>query len=640
MKRSNEEHRRAGVLRRIRCRKPGEESGMALVLVVGSMLILGMLALTALAYTLKSQRFARYDQDYAGAMAAAQSGVEDYLGHLNRDDTYGATPDCTNVALQGSAGCGGPIGWLPVQPGETDPKAASFHYSVDATQSASTGAIKVTSTGRVNGVYRTVDSVVGKGGSTDYVYYTDYESADPANVQVYGSSGTTVVACGSTAPNGQQYWYTGRRTAGCQEITFVSGDILNGPVFSNDAVLSDKATFSAGFTTAYPNCGVVPTTNTNTWNKCLRQDGQNSTAIFGVQPVRAAAPLYLEDTSASFAVDPGCHYYGATRIIFRSNVMTVWSKNSNFVGAATSVAPDGGSAPNCGSGSALASAAGATVPVPSDMVIYAAIAPTTGAGAVTRGLLYGGEIGGEAGRQLPLGTYSASAAAGPTALNQSYTVDKNMLDPRKYRGEGNVYIQGVLSGRVTVAAAQSIVVTGDLVLAGGLNGGDLLGLVATNSVEVMTPRVQKAVSVERDVSCGRHCTTHVYEWGALSSGDYPAEAWPQRVADPTTGTNVPTTGVQIAASIQTLQHSLFVQEYNWGRTREANGSISVRGSIAQRWRGAVGTTGTPTTGYNKDYSYDVRLKYTAPPFFPHWINAQWSLRYSGEVPTPDVLRNP
>ena len=53
MKRSNEEHGRAGVLRRIRCSKPGEESGMALVLVVGSMLILGMLALTALAYTLK-----------------------------------------------------------------------------------------------------------------------------------------------------------------------------------------------------------------------------------------------------------------------------------------------------------------------------------------------------------------------------------------------------------------------------------------------------------------------------------------------------------------------------------------------------------------------------------------------------------
>jgi len=74
---------------------------MALVLVVGSMLILAMFAMTALAYTLQSQRFARYSQDFSGAMAAAQSGIEDYVGHLNRDDVYGATPDCTNVALQG-----------------------------------------------------------------------------------------------------------------------------------------------------------------------------------------------------------------------------------------------------------------------------------------------------------------------------------------------------------------------------------------------------------------------------------------------------------------------------------------------------------------------------------------------------------
>lgn len=633
-----------GVLRRMH----SDEDGVALVVVVGSMLVLAMFMMVGLTYAISSTRFSRLDQDYTAAMTAAQSGIEDYISRLNRDDNYGRSPDCTALsAMVNPTDCGGaPYSWRPVTPGDTDPTAPQFHYDVDTTRGYTEGTIMVTSTGRANDVYRTIEVAIGKGGSTDFVYYTDFEDADPDNKVAYPSGAPSRV-CGRDGASLASYFYPlpgFPARSGCSEIQFGVNDVLDGRVHSNDAILSVGGRFRQGVESSYPRCSTVVASNRSTWSRCLR-DGSTFTATgasatFDVAPVYDE-PLLLPDNSAAFADYPGCHYFGATRIIFRSNgTMTVWSKNSNFVGAVTSVAPDGGTAPTCGLGSALADAGGATVPVPSDLVIYAAAAPTTGAGAVTRGLLYGQEIGGEAGRQLPLGTYSASTAAGPTALNQSYSVDKSMLDPRKYRGEGNVYIQGVLSGRVTVAAAQSIVVTGDLVLAGGLNGGDLLGLVATNSVEVMTPRIQTAVSTSRGVSCGRHCTTYVYEWGALSSGDYPAEAWPQRVADPTTGTNVPTTGVQIAASIQTLQHSLFVQEYNWGRSRAGNGSISVRGSIAQRWRGAVGTAGSPGTGYNKDYSYDVRLRYTAPPFFPHWINAQWSLRYSGELPTPDVLRNP
>ena len=616
---------------------------MALVLVVGSMLILAMLALTALAYTLKSQRFARYDQDYAGAMAAAQSGVEDYLGHLNRDDTYGATPDCTNVALQGSAGCGGPIGWLPVQPGETDPKAASFHYSVDATQSASTGAIRVTSTGRVNGVYRTVDSVVGKGGSTDYVYYTDYESADPANVQVYGSSGTTVVACGSTAPNGQQYWYTGRRTAGCQEITFVSGDILNGPVFSNDAVLSDKATFSAGFTTANPKCGVVPTTNTSTWNNCLRQDGQASTANFnGIQPKLADHPLQLDDTSASFAADPGCHYYGSTRIVFNSNgTMTVWNKKVNNGGKKPGVSTAVGLAmPSCGMLDDLDSLQGATVPVPDEMVIYAAPAPTVaeagGVVAVPRQQCDSGQLGGPGTRTLPFGTYHRATAPIPSqsTSGQSYTYDTNMIETTKFCAEGNLYAEGTVNGRVTLAAAQSVIATGDLVLAGGRTGADMLGLVATNSVEVYHPRSQ-TYSVQKRNST---CTSTGNTWLICPSGattDVPG--WPTRINDPSTGSPLPNPGIQIDGSIQTLGHSFLVQKYDEGSHL---GTLDVFGSIAQRWRGIVGQSGTTGPGYFKLYEYDSRLTYARPPYFPTWVNSKWGEHYSGEINTAAGLKSP
>ena len=104
--------------------------------------------------------------------------------------------------------------------------------------------------------------------------------------------------------------------------------------------------------------------------------------------------------------------------------------------------------------------------------------------------------------------------------------------------------------------------------------------------------------------------------------------WPYRYNDPSNNNaNFPTTGIQIAASIQTLQHSFWVQEYNQGTSQ---GTLLVLGSIAQRWRGIVGT-GTSSTGYIKSYQYDTRLKWSSPPYFPQWTNAKWGPRHTGET---------
>ena len=59
------------------------------------------------------------------------------------------------------------------------------------------------------------------------------------------------------------------------------------------------------------------------------------------------------------------------------------------------------------------------------------------------------------------------------------------------------------------------------------------------------------------------------------------------------------------------------------------GQLYVRGAIAQEWRGIVGRRGS--AGYLKDYRYDKRLKFSAPPYFPQWTNAVWGGRYTGEV---------
>jgi Tfp pilus assembly protein PilX len=608
-----------------------DESGVALVMVVGSMLVLAMLAMTALAYTMSSQKFARYDQDFSASVSAAQSGVEDFVSRLNRDDTYGQQADCTNTAMRGPGVTGGSAcgwtstttpGWMPVTPGGTDPQAAWFHYVVNASAAVSQGTIMLTVTGRVHGVYRTLEVAVGKGGSTDYVYYTDFESADPSNVQAYPSTPSAV--CGGNGYSNAKYWYNGRSSANpsCQEITFISGDTLDGTVFSNDAILSSGGSFLKGVLTANPSCSNA-TTDPSTWNACLRS---GSTANFnGIQPLKAD-PKYLQDTSAAFATNPGCHYYGSTRIIFNADgTMKVWNKTVNNGGALpTAIAPPGGSAPSCGS-SLAALDAGVTLPVPNEMVIYVATAS-----GVTQSQCFAGQIGGPSGRTLPLGTYSSTNVAAPTSANQSYTEDTNMTESTKYCGQGNLYVEGTLKGRTTVSAAQSVIATGDLVLAGGMNGSDMLGLVATNSVEVFHPRIGTVTSTLVNGGCHSNCA---YKWGSVQNEqEEPTGTWPTRYTDPTTNSVNPTSGIQIAGSIQTLQHSFYVQKYSVGG---AAGQLLVNGSIAQRWRGIVGSG---SNGYKKDYRYDTRLKYSAPPYFPKWTDSQWSLRYSGEVNTSSSVR--
>lgn len=628
-----------GVLRRIRPPARGDESGMALVLVVGSMLVLAMLALTALAYTMTSQRFARYTQDYTSAMAAAQSGVEHYISKLNRDDRYGDDVDCGNAALRGpmastSNGCGytpsTAPGWQPVDPHETDPDAPSFHYRADTSRSRSEGTILLTVTGRVNGEYRTIEAAVGKGGSTDFVYYTDFESADPANVQAYGTSGPSDTRCGRGGYDNALYWWEGRRYASCKEITFISADRLDGAVFTNDSALSSGAHFMQGFLTANPNCQGISASQ-STWRQCLRQDGMNSSANFHNVRPQYSEPLYLDDNSAAFAAYPGCHYYGSTRIVFHANgTMTVWNKRSNNNDTAPVAIPATGlPTPSCGTLDQLDSASGATVNVPDEMVIYVASSSAPGRQCDS------GEIGGPAGRELPLGTYDRTRHTATSPSSTSYTYDVTMLEDNKRCNRGNLYVEGTLNGRVTLASEQSIIAVGDVVLAGGRNGNDMLGLVATDTVDVFHPMLQEWDWVRRNSSCGTWGSTS-WRWCKDGSEDEQG-GWPRRYTDPTTGGYNPSSGIQIAGSIQTLQHSFVVQQYDKGSPQ---GKLVVFGSIAQRWRGIVGqgSGGSTSTGYEKLYEYDRRLITASPPYFPRWVNAQWSLRYSGEVTTPSELR--
>jgi hypothetical protein len=159
---------------------------------------------------------------------------------------------------------------------------------------------------------------------------------------------------------------------------------------------------------------------------------------------------------------------------------------------------------------------------------------------------------------------------------------------------GDANVSGTLAGQLTIAAQNDIIIRNNLLYHQYPNGTDVLGLIANNNVSVYHP---------------------VNSSGVNQSGS---------LTNPT-----------IDAAILALDHSFFVQ--NWSKGAPL-GNLTVNGVITQEFRGAVGTfSGTPPviqTGYNKNYTYDTRLKYLSPPYFLSPTQSAWQrISYSELKPT-------
>ena len=155
-------------------------------------------------------------------------------------------------------------------------------------------------------------------------------------------------------------------------------------------------------------------------------------------------------------------------------------------------------------------------------------------------------------------------------------------------------MSGTLAGQLAIAAQNDIIIIGNTQYGTFPGGTDVLGLVANNDVIINHPVNSSGVN----------------QAGSL-------------------------TNPRVDAAILALDHSFYVQNWNRGAPL---GNLTVNGVIAQEFRGAVGTfSGNPPvirTGYNKDYTYDTRLKYLSPPYFLSPTLSAWPrISYSEIKPT-------
>ncbi len=526
-----------------------DESGIAMVVVMLSLTILMIMAVAALQYGTLSQRSAKRDARWESALNAAEAGIDDYLFRLNENTAY-TTYSSSNQPPDGNQAF---VQYVPLPGGSTD---GEFRYSADTSQLSVDGTIVLTSTGRVGDRKRTVQATIRRRNFLDYLYFTDYETTDPASYT--GSPFTAAQAQTQCA----KYYYGGRNS-NCSDIQFISADTINGPLHSNDAILL---------------CG-VPTFNGKTstsWNpssgKRWRDNCPTSQPVFANSgDPKYLAPLSMPPSNSAIKAETtvttgGCLYTGPTRIRLLSNgqmtVRSPFSKQTN------------NSCPTDGTGN-----------LPSNGVIYTQNVPSTSSDPnYTSGCPYSVN-----GRTHPLGLPISSDRTTYTCRN------------------GDVFIEGTLKGRLTVAADNNIDITWALTYQGGTGGTDLLGLVANNYIEVWHP-----------VSCNSGSSS-----SCNLNANFPGE----------TPRNAKFSSPVIQAAMVAVNHSIRNQKWSIGAPL---GTLGITGVMAQRFRGPVGTGsgGSITTGLAKSYQYDQRLKYQSPPKFLDPVASAWSIAVWKEIQVP------
>ena len=516
-------------LRWARARASGEH-GFTMVVALGVLMVTSLL-LTAVFYALQGEIHLGTDDLAAKrAYAAATAGINAYLYNLNQNPNYWGT--CSND-IQSTA---------VTVPSSTDGESYTFQpiYAngntsctsnvISSLVDNSTGTIRLVFNGSAGAhpvVTRSIVVSFRMNSPLDFLWYTNYEALDST---ISGFSDCNV------------YYRTPRSDTNCN-IYWVSGDVINGPMYTNDQYLIQSG--------QSPTFGRDPSDKIESseplsGNNNICSGGSCGTANIKGTPVPDAPTVSTPSDNSELLADAqnyGNVYNGTTSITLNGTSATVQT---------------------CTTSAASSCSTASTVDLTSKPIIY-------------------------------VNNATGCTPAAYTPFGAGY----NKNSTNFYGCAGDVYVSGNYTTPVTIAAANNIIVDGNITTTtdgnGNPTGTSTLGLVANQFVRVM------------------HGITGTNSGlGNCSASNNPTYTLTNPVID---------------AAILALDHSFIVDNFNCGSspgTGSNKGSLTVDGAIAQDFRGAVGT-GTATTGYLKNYSYDDRLANILPPYLFDISNSGWHI---------------
>jgi hypothetical protein len=547
----------------------GEDGFTMIMTVIGTTLVVLLAAVAVITVNGDAQTSGR-DLNRKQAYEAALAGINEYSFHLHSNSAYWSK--CTEAvpateqsalnqigktenrrAVPGSANTSYAIELLPAN-GHSSCESNNAAASMLQAEEPMKGTFRIRSTGYSGKSKTSITATFKPASFLDYVYFTQRETSDPVT---YGNEELIKAAkqqCKLTLAEGRNktplkneagQYLTSRGTttpyssqaAWCDTISFVTGDNIKGPMHTNDAFVMCESPILG----RKPEDQIEVSGPSPGWYSTTQMNGaSNCTGRPNFKGTfRVNSPVIEPPESNSELeqiAESTFRFSGEVSICLEGTKMTVYK----------------GMQPICGTGTKLYSG-----PFPANGVVYDTSKSCTGA-------------------YSPFLVEYSIGSVGTC---------------------GTVNIQGTYSKPLTVAAANDVLITGNLTKT---NTEGMLGLIANNFIRIYHPITTKYPTVcnNKGKECHEDTTQELECNGNASSGD---------LSNP-----------KVEAALLAIAHSFIVDNYNCGSQL---GTLSVLGAIAQKYRGAVGTTGN--SGYLKNYEYDERLKLTEPPSFIEPIKSDW-----------------
>ena len=222
--------------------------------VIGAMVLVTGLVGASVAATQGDLGLTKRDIDDKRAYSAAQAGIADYSFHLNNDNGYWAR--CTSVPNPNAVNQMGSTAKKRLVPGVTDasyaiellPKTGQSTCSTSnpvgtmlESTGVNTGSFRIRSTGFVGDTKASIVATFKRASLLDFIYFTQLETSDPVT---YGYSNPSAALSGAYSQC-SKFLREGRQSSAipgtggndfCTQIVFVTGDAVDGPLHTNDAL--------------------------------------------------------------------------------------------------------------------------------------------------------------------------------------------------------------------------------------------------------------------------------------------------------------------------------------------------------------------------------------------------------------------
>jgi hypothetical protein len=238
-----------------------DEGGFTMLVVLGVLTVCAALTAVAFGSVVNDIPLRKDSRDKKAAYAAAEAGVNFYVSRMNQDNEYWAkcagvpAPNATEPSPvnQRWDGAGADPRQFRVVPG------SSARYTVELLPAvgtdclasdpagtmldANTGTIRLRATGFAGcasaatplqscNEKRSIIFTMRRKSFLDYLYFTNFETTDPS---LYPTTSSQYTQCGDK--------YRAQRAGlSCREIQFIAADALNGPMHTNDNILTCNGT--------------------------------------------------------------------------------------------------------------------------------------------------------------------------------------------------------------------------------------------------------------------------------------------------------------------------------------------------------------------------------------------------------------